>query len=172
MSEPDLSGLREQVDQVERGLLRRIDPGLRAMVVAVGVLLLLIAVLLPWVDGASGWEVLSGQGAGGAGKIDIVPRVFAIGVFVFGVLGSAISLGVRRWAVAWATTLGSGAFTVIGLLSIWSQQTTSSHLAGPGPGAGLILSVITMLILTIVWAGVVWSRPGGVFDGKYEDKAR
>jgi hypothetical protein len=161
--EADMAGLRAQVDQVETGLMRRIDPGVRAMVIAVCVLVLVICSILPWVNGAAGWTVLFDQGTGGAGKTDIVPRVFAIGVFVFGFLGSALSLGLRRWSVAWVTTFGSGLCTVIGLVSIWSQQTTTSHLAGPGPGAGLILSVITMLVLVITWARVVWSRPGGVF---------
>ena len=57
-------------------------------------------------------------------------------------LGSALSLGLRRWAVAWLATLGCGLFTVLGLVSIWSQQTTTSHQAGPGPGAGLNEQVI------------------------------
>jgi hypothetical protein len=162
--EADMAGLRAQIDQVETGLMRRIDPGVRAMVVAVCVLVLVICAILPWVGGAPGWQVLFDQGTGGDGKIDIVPRVFAIGVFVFGFLGSALSLGMRRWSVAWVTTFGTGLFTVIGLVSIWSQQTTTSHLAGPGPGAGLIVSVITMLVLVITWARIVWSRPGGVFD--------
>jgi hypothetical protein len=159
----DLAGLRAQIDGVETGMMRRIDPGARAMVIAVCVLVLAVCAILPWVDGAPGWQVLFDQGSGGDGKIDIVPRVFAIGVFVFGFLGSALSLGLRRWSVAWVTTFGSGLCTVIGLVSIWSQQTSTSHAAGPGPGAGLIVSVITMLVLVVTWARVVWSRPGGVF---------
>lgn len=159
----EMLALRAQIDSVEKGMLRRIDPGPRAMVVAVCVLILAICGLLPWVDGAPGWQVLVDQGGGEVGKVDILPRVFAIGVFVFGFLGSALSLGLRRWGVAWITTFGCGLITVLGLVSIWSQQTTDSHLAGPGPGPGLILSVLCMLALVIVWVRVVWSRPGGVF---------
>jgi hypothetical protein len=158
-----LAGLREQIDQVENGMLQRIDPGARAMVIAVGVFILAICALLPWVDGVAGWQVVFDQGSDES-KVDILPRVFAIGVFVFGFLGSALSLGLRRWSVAWLTTFGTGLFAVLGLVSIWSQQTTTSHLAGPGPGIGLILTVLTMLALVIVWVRVVWSRPGGVFD--------
>lgn len=159
----EMLALRAQIDSVEKGVLRKIDPGPRAMVIAVCVFILAICGLLPWVDGAPGWQVLVDQSAG-TGKIDILPRVFAIGVFVFGFLGSALSLGLRRWGVAWLSTLGCGLTTVLGLVSIWSQQTTSSHLAGPGPGAGLILSVLCMLLLVIVWVRVVWSRPGGIFS--------
>ena len=163
----DMRALRAQVDQVENGLLRRIDPGMRAMVIAVCVLLLAICGLLPWVNGTPGWEVLVAEG-GDQGKIDILPRVFAIGVFVFGFIGSALSLGLRRWGVAWLSTLGIGLFTVLGLVSIWSQQTSTSHIAGPGPGVGLILSVVVMVVLVIAWVRVVWSRPGGVFDRSTE----
>jgi hypothetical protein len=160
----DMLRLRAQVDEVENRMSRRIDPGVRAMVIAVCVLLLAIASILPWVDGAAGWQVLFAQGPGSAGKVDFLPRLFAIGVFVFGFLGSALSLGLRRWSVAWLATFGCGLFTVLGLVSIWSQQTTTSHQAGPGPGAGLIVSVLVMVVLVITWARVVWSRPGGVFS--------
>lgn len=158
----EMHALRAQLDQAEGGMLRKIDPGPRAMAIAVCVLVLAICGLLPWVDGAPGWQVLVDQGAG-ANKIDILPRVFAIGVFVFGFLGSALSLGLRRWGVAWISTLGCGLVTVLGLVSIWSQQTTDSHLAGPGPGPGLILSVLGMLVLVIAWVRIVWTRPGGLF---------
>jgi hypothetical protein len=158
----DMAALRRQVDQVENGLLRRIDPGPRAMVIAVCVFVLVICGLLPWVNGTPGWQVLVDQGSG-VGKVDILPRLFAFGVFVFGFIGSTLSLGLRRWSVAWLSTLGCGLFTVLGLVALWSQQTTTSHLAGPGPGPGLILSVLCMLVLVIVWLRVVWSRPGGVF---------
>jgi hypothetical protein len=160
--EEELSELQAEIDQVERGMGRRIDPGVRAMVIAVCVLVLAICGMLPWVNGTPGYDVLFDQGAGTA-KIDILPRVFAIGVFAFGFLGSALALVLRRWSIAWVSTLGCGLFTVLGIVSIWSQQTTTSHAAGPGPGPGLIVSVLTMLALVIVWVRVVWTRPGGVF---------
>jgi hypothetical protein len=160
-SPEELAELQTEIDKVEAGR-RLIDPGPRAMVIAVCVLVLAICGILPWVNGTPGWEVLVDQGSG-QNKVDILPRVFAIGVFVFGFLGSALALGLRRWSVAWLATLGSGAFTVLGVVSIWSQQTTTSHASGPGPGPGLILSVLAMLALVIVWVRVVWSRPGGVF---------
>lgn len=159
----EMKALRAKVDEAY-GVHRRIDPGVRAMVIAVCVLVLAIAGILPWVAGAPGWQVLFDQGAGSQGKIDFIPRLFAIGVFVFGFLGSAVSLGLRRWSVAWLTTLGCGLFTVLGVVSIWSQQTTTSHQAGPGPGPGLIISALVMVVLVVMWARVVYSRPGGVFN--------
>jgi hypothetical protein len=159
-----LAALRAQVDQVEEGLLRRIDPGMRAMVIAVAVFVLVIASLLPWVSGVPGWQLLFGHND--LVKIDVLPKVFAGGVFGFGLLGSALSLGLRRWVVAWAVTLGCGACTVLGVVSVWSQQTSTSHQPGPGPGIGLVLCLPTMAILAITWMRVVWSRPGGVFGNR------
>jgi hypothetical protein len=163
LTDDERAALQVELSRMERGVLRRIDPGLRAMVIAVAVLVVIIAGILPWVSGVSGWQVLFGAGSGADAKVDVVPRVFGMGVFVFGLLGSVLALATRRWAVAWLSTLGCGAFTVIGLLSIWSQQTTASHQPGPGPGIGLILAVLAMLVLVVTWARVVWSRPGGLF---------
>ena len=160
----EMALLRKEIDNVERGVLRRIDPGMRAMVIAVAVLVMIIAGILPWVGGVSGWQVLFGTSAGANDKIDVVPRVFCIGVFAFGLLGSVLALATRRWAIAWLCALGCGAFTVLGLLSIWSQQTTASHQPGPGPGIGLVLAVLAMFVLVVTWARVVWSRPGGLFS--------
>jgi hypothetical protein len=161
---PELAELRAQIDRVGRGVLRRIDPGTRAMVIAVGVLVVVVAGILPWVDGVSGWQVLFGQRpVGDTNKADLLVQVFSIGVFVFGLLGSSVALITRLWLVCYGCTLGCGLFTVLGMVSIWTQQTTASHQPGPGPGIGLILAVLTMLVLVVTWARLVWSRPGGLF---------
>lgn len=160
-----LAQLRAEIDKVGHGVLRRIDPGLRAMVVAVVVLVIVIAAILPWEGSVAGWQVLFGQRpVGSDNKADVLPAVFGMGVFTFGLLGSTLALATRRWIVAYVSTLGCGFFTVLGMVSIWSQQTTASHQPGPGPGIGLILAVLSMLVLVITWARVVWSRPGGLFS--------
>ena len=163
----NIARLREEIDEVERGALRRIDPGVRAMVIAVCALVLVIAAILPWVTGVSGWEVVSG--AVNSIGINVLPKVFGIGVYLFGLIGSAVALGTRRWSLAWLCTFGCGFFTVFGLVSIWSQESSPSHQPGPGPGIGLDLALVTMLVLTITWARVVWSRPGGVFDNNNDE---
>jgi hypothetical protein len=42
------------------------------------------------------------------------------------------------------------------MLAIWSRQTVSA--GHPGPGWGLIVAWLTVLVLTYHWARVVWSR--------------
>jgi hypothetical protein len=152
----DLAGLRAEIDQVEQAVLRRIDPGVRALVIAVGVLVLLVATALPWAGGTSGMNVLLGQAPPTVG---VLPRVFGYLAMGFGVLGSALGLTTRRWGMAWVCALGSWLALVIGVLSIWSQQTTHSHQPGPGPGAGLVLAVVSLLVMAIAWFRIAWSRP-------------
>ncbi|MGA9691523.1 MAG: hypothetical protein WBR33_08800, partial [Pseudonocardiaceae bacterium] len=55
-----IAELRAEIDAVERSALRRVDPGARAAVISGAIMLLLLAVALPWVGDASGWHVLSG----------------------------------------------------------------------------------------------------------------
>ena len=51
---------------------------------------------------------------------------------------------------------GSGLASAIGMLAVWSRQTaTHGH---PGPGIGLVLGWITVILLTFHWARVVWTR--------------
>lgn len=152
----DLAGLRAEIDQVERSALRRIDPGVTAMVIAFAVLVLLLAAVLPWAGGTSGLELLLGRRPPGIG---VLPHVFVYLATAFGVLGSVLGLTTRRWGMAWVCALGCWLALVLGVLSIWSQQTTHSHQPGPGPGAGLVLAVVSLLVLAVSWFRIAWSRP-------------
>jgi hypothetical protein len=62
----------------------------------------------------------------------------------------------RRWALAWIALAGSGVASAAGLLAVWSRQTVAS--GHPGPGVGLFVAWITIILLTFHWARVVWSR--------------
>ncbi|WP_223199235.1 Rv2732c family membrane protein [Solihabitans fulvus] len=150
--------LRQEIDGVERSMARRIDPGVGAVVIAVAVLVLLVAAILPWIGTVSGWQVLTGQIPEGI-KVGVLPRVFSYALTFVGVLGSALALALRRWGLAWVCALGGFASTVIGVLSIWSQQTTTSHHPGPGPGGGLVLAVLAVLVLASQWLRIAASRP-------------
>lgn len=155
--EPDeLAGLRAEIDQVERAVLRRIDPGAGALVIALAVLVLVVAAVLPWAGGASGLALLLGQAPP---ELGVLPRVFAYVATGFGVLCSVLGLTTRRWGMAWVCALGCWLALVLGVLSIWSQQTTHSHQPGPGPGAGLVLAVVALLVLAVSWFRIAWSRP-------------
>jgi hypothetical protein len=136
----------------------RVEYGPSVMVVAVGVLVLLGAIALPWSSGGpGGWTVLLGEGHIGA-----LPRLFTITALLFGVVVSTLALTTRLWAVAWLGALGGGFSVVNGLWAVWSRQTSPT---GGGPGIGMILAVLAMVVITMTWVRIAWSRPGGRADG-------
>ncbi|OKI38048.1 hypothetical protein A6A25_17905 [Saccharothrix sp. CB00851] len=148
----DLAGLREEIDRVGRSAAKRFDPGAGALTIAVAALAILVSLILPWTDGIQGLRVLLGEGKG-------LPQLFAYGAVVVGVLLPAVTLAVRRWALAWICALASFAASVAGVLSIWTTQTTTGHHPGPGPGLGLILAVVAIVVLLVKWLRLAASRP-------------
>jgi len=155
----DLARLRDEIDQVGKSAAKRVDPGAGALLIAVAVFTLVVAHLLPWAGEARGWHILLGQIPDGV-KVGVLPKVFAFASVIAGVLLSAVTLMLRRWALVWFCALGCFVASVSGVLSIWMQQTTTSHTPGPGPGAGLIVAVLAMLVLLVKWLKLAASRPG------------
>ncbi|WP_307868655.1 Rv2732c family membrane protein [Umezawaea beigongshangensis] len=155
----DVAGLRAEIDQVGRSAARRVDPGPGALVIAITVLVIMVAFVLPWVGAARGYDVLLGQVPTGV-DVGLLPRVFAWTAVGVGVLLTALTLVLQRWVLAWTCTLGCFAGSVAGVLSIWSTQTTTSHLPGPGPGAGLVLAVVGVVVLLVRWVKLAASRSG------------
>lgn len=147
----DIDHLKEQIDDVERKAVRTVDLGSRAIVISVAVMVLLIGLVLPWLHGDSGWEVLLGRVEGRAG---MVPRLFAGTSTGFGVLASMVALATRRWGMTWICALGGWFACVDGMLAIWSRQSSEGS-----PGIGLVLSEIAMVVIAICWFRTAWSRP-------------
>lgn len=145
--------LRAEIDAVERLALRRVDLGVRAAVIAAAIMVLLLATSLPWVGGASGWEVLRGS-TDPADQVGLLPRLFAAAALGLGVGLSALALLTRRWGLVWASALGCAYCVLDGVWAIWSRQTT----AGAGPGVGLILAVLAVLVLATQWFRLAASR--------------
>jgi hypothetical protein len=139
--------LREEIEKVGR---RTVELGGRAVVIAVAVFVLLVGLALPWMNGASGIEVLIGEETG---KASMVPRLFAATAVLFGVLASALTLTTRRWVFAWVGAAGGWFASVDGVLAIWSRQSS-----GTAPGIGLIIAVIAMVVLAFQWFRTAASR--------------
>lgn len=152
--EPDrMDELRAELHRVERSVLRRIDPGARVVVIACAIMVLLLATSLPWVGSASGWEILRGA-ADPADKVGLLPRLFAAVALGSGVGLSVMALLTRRWGLVWASALGCGYCVLDGMWAIWSRQTT----LGAGPGAGMILAVLAVVVLATQWFRLAVSR--------------
>ncbi len=152
----DIDALRTEIDAAERRVAREIDPGARALVVAILVFVLLGSFILPHTGAVRGWDVLFSSHGAGAAAVALPSRVFAWLALVFGVGFSMLALTTRRWVLAWVALAGSAIASAAGLLAVWSRQTVAA--GHPGPGVGLIVAWITVILLTFHWARVVWSR--------------
>ncbi|OLT47039.1 hypothetical protein BJF85_01040 [Saccharomonospora sp. CUA-673] len=144
--------LGEDVDSTVEQAAKTIEPGRTGFFVAVVSFVALVAVLLPWVDGQPGWRMFFGDGGS-------IPMLFAYTATFSGVLASAAALVTRRWWLAWVCTVGCWVSSVDGMLSLWSQQSSSvSGMPGQGPGIGMIIMWICMVVLAAQWTRLAWSR--------------
>ena len=147
---------RSEIEAAERKVAGEIQPGARAMVVAVLVFVLLVTLILPHTGGARGVDVLVGDSKALSVGIALPSRLFTWFVLVFGVGFSMLALTTRRWFLAWIALAGSALSSALGLLAVWSRQ-TAAH-GHPGPGIGLLLGWLAVILLTFHWARVVWTR--------------
>jgi signal transduction histidine kinase len=147
---------RAEIEAAERRVAREFDPGARALVVAILVFVLLASFILPHTGHVRGWDVLFGTHGSAAAGVSLPSRVFGWLALVFGVGFSMLALLTRRWALAWVALAGSAVAGAVGLLAVWSRQTVAA--GHPGPGVGLIVAWVTVIVLTFHWARVVWSR--------------
>lgn len=159
----DFAAFRKEIDAAERKVAGEIDPGARAMVVAVLVFVLLVTFLLPHTGHAKGFDVLLNSVVADQEAVRVPSRVFVWLVLVFGIGFSMLALLTRRWVLAWIATAGSFVACVIGMLAIWTRQTANAgpmadKLHHPGPGIGLVIAWIAVILLTFHWVRVVWSR--------------
>jgi hypothetical protein len=152
----DFDAYRSEIEAAERRVAREIEPGARALVVAVLVFVLLGSFILPHNGSVRGWDVLFGVHGAAAAAVGLPSQVFAWLTLVFGVGFSILALLTRRWAVAWVALAGSMLASGTGMLAVWSRQTVPA--GHPGPGVGLVISWITVILLTFHWARVVWQR--------------
>lgn len=155
-SEADFDEFKDDIEDAERRIAREIDPGARALVVAILVFIILLSFVLPHTGGARGLDVLVGSDAATREAIALPSRVFTWLVLVFSVGFSILALLTRRWGLAWIALAGSAVACPIGMLAVWSRQTVAEP--HPGPGIGLIIAWIAVILLSFHWARVVWSR--------------
>src|ERR1700740_2949578 len=152
----EFDAFRSDIEAAEQRIAREIEPGARALVVAILVFVLIASFILPHTGHVRGWDVLFSSHGAGAAAVALPSRVFAWLALVFGVGFSMLALMTRRWALAWVALAGSAIAIAAGLLAVWSRQTVAA--GHPGPGFGLFVAWITVILLTFHWARVVWSR--------------
>ncbi|NLU81428.1 hypothetical protein [Rhodococcus sp. HNM0569] len=150
----------------EKKVTGEIDPGARAVVVAVAVLVLLGSIALPHSGAANGWDVLTFAPDAQDESIALPSRLFVGFALAFGVVASMLALVTRRWALAWVALAGTAVSVALGMLAIWSRQTTAPDLGASGPGIGLVLGWLTVIVLTFHWVKVVWSKTAAQLEAE------
>lgn len=156
MTEPDFEAYKADLEAAERRVAGEIDPGRRAVVVAILVFVLVLSFVLPHTGAARGVDVLMGSETAAAHRIALPSRLFCWFALIFGVGFSMLALTTRRWALAWLALAGTALAGAFGMLAVWSRQTVASGYTGPG--IGLVLGWVTVLLLAFHWARVVWTR--------------
>jgi hypothetical protein len=155
-SPDEFEAYRADLEAAERRVAGEIDPGARALVVAILVFVLVLTFILPHTGGARGVNVLMGDDTAIGVGISLPSRLFSWFALVFGVGFSMLALLTRRWTLAWIALAGSALGSALGMLAVWSRQTAAP--GNPGPGIGLIVAWLALLLLTFHWARVVWTR--------------
>jgi len=87
----------------------------------------------------------------------VLPRLFTFTSLGFGLVVGSLALATRWWALALLTAVGCGISVVNGLWAIWSRQ-TGVLTGGTGPGIGMVLAAVTMVVLTACWARIAGRR--------------
>jgi hypothetical protein len=148
----ELSELNRELAGVERRVERRIDPGGIAFGVTLAMLVLMATLVLPWTGSAQGWEILAGSQTFG-----VLPRLFTFTSLGFGLVVGSLALATRWWPLALLTAVGCGISVINGLWAIWSRQ-TGVLTGGTGPGIGMVLAAVAMVVLTACWARIAGRR--------------
>ena len=152
----DFDAFKGDIEAAERRVASEIDPGARALVVAILVFVVLVSLLLPHTGSSRGIDVLIASDTAIADGLSLPSRVFVWLALVFSVGFSVLALLTRRWTLAWIALAGTTVACPAGMLAVWSRQTAGAGL--PGPGFGLIIGWLAVLLLAFHWARVVWSR--------------
>ena len=93
----------------------------------------------------------------GTSALGLLPPLFAGTSLAFGLVCSALALATRWFGMAWLSAVGCGFSVVTGVWAIWSRQV--GVLAGAtGPGLGLVLAVLAVLVLAGTWVRIATRR--------------
>ena len=155
-SSDDFEAYRTEIEAAERRVAGEIDPGARGIVVAILVFVLVVSLILPHTGSVRGLDVLVLDDNAVSAGIALPSRIFTWLSLVFGIGFAMLALTTRRWTLAWIALAGTALASALGMLAVWSRQTAADGL--PGPGIGLIVGWLTVILLTFHWARVVWTR--------------
>ncbi|ALG84619.1 hypothetical protein [Gordonia phthalatica] len=150
----------KELRKAEKKVAGEIDPGARALVVAVGVLVAMVSLVLPHAGEATGLDVLTMSSKAQAEAIKLPSTIFVYLLVIFAIGFSGLALVTRRWVLALVALAGTCISSVAGLLAVWTRNTVGVHdIDTPtGAGIGLYLGWFVAMALVFHWGRVVWNR--------------
>lgn len=150
----------KELRKAEKKVAGEIDPGARAIVVAVCVLLAMVSLVMPHAGDATGLDVLTMSQTAVDEHIKLPSRIFVYLLVIFAIGFSSLALITRRWILAWIALCGTAVAAVAGMLSLWTRNTVGvgETVAPSSGGIGLYLGWAVTIVLVFHWARVVWNR--------------
>jgi len=137
----------ESLARAEKKAASTVDMGAKRWVLAAAVAIYLVALFLPFVGGASLWQVLAVTDAAKDAQTAITEYVFAwISLIGVGVL-TTLAVATQRFALAvpaWMVTTVSLVYSVLG---IWLRNSNASGISR-GPGYYLVLLAVVIVVFT------------------------
>lgn len=143
MTQPNPAALA----QAEKTAASTVDMGAKRWVLAAAAVFYLVAMSLPFVGDASGWQVLAATGAAKEAQTAITEYVFAwISLIGIGIL-TTLAVVTQRFAItvpAWMVTTVSLVFSVLG---IWLRNSSGLGISR-GPGYYLAMLCVVVVVFT------------------------
>ena len=138
----------ESLARAEKKAASTVDMGAKRWVLAAAVAIYLVALFLPFVGGASLWQVLAATDAAEDAQTAITEYVFAwISLIGVGIL-TTLAVATQRFALAvpaWMVTTVSLVYSVLG---IWLRNSNASGISR-GPGYYLVVLAVVIVVCTV-----------------------
>lgn len=151
MTQPNPSALAH----AEKTAASTVDMGAKRWVLAAAAALYLVAMVLPFVGAASGWQVLAATGAAEEAQTAITEYVFAWISFIGVGILTTLAVVTQRFAItvpAWMVTTVSLVFSVLG---IWLRN---SNGLGISRGPGYYLAILCVIAVVFTTFPLILSR--------------
>ena len=138
----------ESLARAEKKAASSVDMGVKRWVLAAAVAIYVVALFLPFVGGASLWQVLAATDAAKDAQTAITEYAFAWISFIgVGVL-TTLAVATQRFALAvpaWMVTTVSLVYSVLG---IWLRNSNASGISR-GPGYYLVVLAVVIVVFTV-----------------------
>lgn len=152
-----LAAYRDDLSAAERQAGRSVDYSKHLPLMALGFLLPFVAIFMPHSGEVLGFDVLFHTQNAQRFATTNPERIFAW----LSLTASLLTVGTivsRSWIVAWVNWAFSGVAWWYSIVAIWMRQTRPPTAPGEGPGFGLIMAAVGLVILFATMSAVIFRK--------------